>query len=200
MNQYEAMFLFDPTFGSTLEKCEEEIRRLMDRAEAEIIICKKWDERRLAYKIKGRKRGVYVIVFFNAPPGNIVKLERDSKLAENVLRMLVLRAEGMSAESMEKASNSGSGSQVTPSGDGAPSKEKTEDKPAASGESKPADAAAKDGVAKDGAAKDATAKDSAAKETAATDGAATDSTASASPSDGEQPATANSTGDSTETK
>ena len=29
MNQYEAMFLFDPTFGNTFENCEKEIRRLI---------------------------------------------------------------------------------------------------------------------------------------------------------------------------
>ena len=28
MNQYEAMFLFDPTFGSSFEDCEAEVRRL----------------------------------------------------------------------------------------------------------------------------------------------------------------------------
>ena len=67
MNQYEAMFLFDPTFGGSFENCETEIRRLMTRAEAEILLCRRWDERRLAYKIKGRKRGVYVLVFFKAP-------------------------------------------------------------------------------------------------------------------------------------
>ena len=58
MNQYEAMFLFDPTFGSSFENCEREIQRLLERADAEIVFCRTWDERRLAYKIKGRKRCV----------------------------------------------------------------------------------------------------------------------------------------------
>lgn len=103
MKQYEAMFLFDPTFGSSFEQCEAEIRRLLERAEAEILICRKWEERRLAYRIKGRKRGVYVLVFFKASPEKITPLERDAKLSESILRLLVLRAETMTLEAMEAA-------------------------------------------------------------------------------------------------
>lgn len=102
MNQYEAMFLFDPTFGNNAEDCETEIRRLMDRADAEILFCKKWDERRLAYRIKGRKRGVYMLVYFKAPTSNITPMERDAQLSEHILRLLVLRAEGVTMEMMER--------------------------------------------------------------------------------------------------
>lgn len=103
MNQYEAMFLFDPTFGATFENCETEIRRLMSRAEAEILLCQRWDERRLAYKIKGRKRGVYVLVYFKAPADKITPLERDAQLSEQILRLLVLRADGLTLEMMQQA-------------------------------------------------------------------------------------------------
>jgi ribosomal protein S6 len=96
------MFLFDPTFGNSFEKCESEIRRLMERAQAEVLYCRKWDERRLAFRIKGRKRGVYVLVHFKAPPDRIVPLERDAKLAEHILRVLVTRAEGVTPEQMER--------------------------------------------------------------------------------------------------
>lgn len=107
MMQYEAMFLFDPTFGASYENCEGEIRRLIvDRAGGEIEFCRKWDERRLAYKVKGRKRGVYVLVYFKAPPEKISPLERDAELNENILRVLVLTANGMTAELMEKAASS----------------------------------------------------------------------------------------------
>lgn len=104
MNQYEAMYLFDPTFGGTQENCETEIRRIMGRAEAEMVFCKRWDERRLAFKVKGRKRGVYVLTFFNAHPSKITGIERDVALSENVLRVLVLRADGITPAMMEIAS------------------------------------------------------------------------------------------------
>ena len=103
MNQYEGMFLFDPTFGGTFENCEKEIKRLIDRAGGEIILCRKWDERRLAYRIEGRKRGVYALTYFKAPPDKIRGLERDVKLSEDVLRVLVLSAKDVTPEAMERA-------------------------------------------------------------------------------------------------
>lgn len=103
MNLYEAMFLFDPTFGATFENCEAVVRRLMDRAEAEILFCRKWDERRLAYRIKGRKRGVYVLVLFKAPANRIKPLERDAQINEEILRLLILRAEGVTPEALEQS-------------------------------------------------------------------------------------------------
>ena len=103
MNQYEAMFLLDPTFGASFDDCETEIRRLMERADGELVFCKKWDERRLAYKVKGRKRGVYVLTYFNGHPERIAGIERDVKISENVLRVLILRADGVTQDMMERA-------------------------------------------------------------------------------------------------
>ena len=105
MNQYEAMFLIDPNFGASFEACEGEVKRLADRAEAEILFCRKWDERRLAYRIKGRKRGVYILVYFKAAPDKISPLHRDVQISEDVLRVLVLRADGVTEEMMERAAN-----------------------------------------------------------------------------------------------
>ncbi len=103
LRQYEGMFVFDPTFGSSFDNCEREIRRLLERAEGEILVCRKWDDRRLAYRIDGRKRGVYVLVYFRAPPGRIRPLERDAQLSEHLLRLLVLQADGVTREAMESA-------------------------------------------------------------------------------------------------
>lgn len=103
MNQYEGMFLFDPTFAATFENCEQEIRRLMDRIGAELLFCKLWDERRLAFRIKGRKRGAYVLTYFKCDPSKIAELEGDARLSEQLLRLLVLRAEGYGEEQFERS-------------------------------------------------------------------------------------------------
>ena len=101
MNQYDGMFLFDPTFATEFANVEQEVKRLMERIDGEIVLMRKWDERKLAYDIAKRKRGCYVLVYFKAPVSNITALERDARLSEHVLRLLVLKAEGLSAERME---------------------------------------------------------------------------------------------------
>lgn len=126
LRQYEGMFVFDPTFGSSFDNCEREIQRLLERAEGEILVCRKWDERRLAYRIDGRKRGVYVLVYFRAPPSKIRPLERDAQLSEPLLRLLVLQAEGVTRAAMERAvrTQAESGAERT-----APEKAATRDEP-----------------------------------------------------------------------
>jgi len=88
---YEAMFLFDPSMATQWEAVESEIGRIMQRAHAEMIGIKKWDERRLAYEIKHRKRGCYALTYFKAPHDSISGIERDARLSEMILRALVLR-------------------------------------------------------------------------------------------------------------
>jgi len=127
LNQYEAMFLFDPTSGASFESCETEIRRLMGRAEAELVFCRKWDDRRLAYRIKGRKRGVYVLTYFKAKPERIAALERDARLSEDILRVLVLRADDVTPEAMEQAMLLGS---AQANGDEGPSERRRESRSA----------------------------------------------------------------------
>ena len=102
LNQYEAMFLFDPTFATDFAKAKEEVERVMQRAEAEIVFLEKWEERKLAYEIKGRKRGCYVLTYFKCDSDKIVGIERDAQLSEPILRILVKTAEGVTPEHIAK--------------------------------------------------------------------------------------------------
>lgn len=99
---YEAMFLFDPLTGNNNKKVQSVIQRLLDRIDGELILIKKWDERKLAYEIKKQKRGVYWLVFFKAPPANIERLERDIQIDENVLRALVIRHDKLTEDKIKQ--------------------------------------------------------------------------------------------------
>jgi ribosomal protein S6 len=100
---YEAMFLMDPALATDWPAAEAEIKRILDRAEARLLGMKNWDERKLAYSMGTHKRGLYVLTYFEAPVDRIAGLERDVQLSEKMLRVLVLRREGMSAEAIQKA-------------------------------------------------------------------------------------------------
>ena len=103
LNNYEAMFLFDPGAATDWEAVRKEIDRLMERARAQVIACAKWDECRLAYEIRGRRRGLYVLTYFKAEPDAISGLERDAVLSELILRLLVLRVDHMTEQEMKEA-------------------------------------------------------------------------------------------------
>jgi small subunit ribosomal protein S6 len=96
------MFLFDPAVATNFEAAQTEMNRLMERAGARVITCNKWDERRLAYEIKGRKRGLYVLTYFEVETGKIRDLERDVQLSDAVLRCLLVKADHLTEDEMKE--------------------------------------------------------------------------------------------------
>lgn len=99
---YEGMFLMNPAVVPEWTDAEAEIRRLLDRAGAKILGLKRWDDRKLAYEIGSHKRATYGLVFFEAGGDKIGPLERDAQISEAILRVLVLRTEGMDQEKIDK--------------------------------------------------------------------------------------------------
>ncbi len=102
MRKYEGMFLFDPAVATDWEAVQGELERLMKRAEARVIVMQRWDERRLAYEIRGRKRAVYALTYFEADPSKIGPLERDVQISEAILRCLVLKADHLTEDEMKE--------------------------------------------------------------------------------------------------
>jgi ribosomal protein S6 len=100
---YEGMFLFPQSAIGDMNEASDHIHSLLDRANAEIVSFSKWDDRRLAYEIKGNKRGVYFLCFFRCDPTKIASLERDCNLSESLLRFLVTKADHINMEDIEAA-------------------------------------------------------------------------------------------------
>ena len=103
LNTYEGMFLFSHTISGNLQGAVDHLKDLLNRAQAEVISLRKWEERRLAYEIRGTKRGIYFLVYFRALPTAMAGLERDCNLSEQLLRSLIIRADHIEPEIMAAA-------------------------------------------------------------------------------------------------
>ena len=99
---YEAMFLVETNIASDWEAAKGMIQKTMDRANAQLLVRRLWDERRLAYPISKHKRATYVLCYFRAPGSAIGGIERDVQLSEHLLRVLILRADHVTDEELEK--------------------------------------------------------------------------------------------------
>jgi small subunit ribosomal protein S6 len=89
--QYEAVYIFD----SALEEAAiaEKLTRfhgLIPQSSGEPIKVNHWGKRTLAYPIKKRDTGYYVVANFEAAPAQLPEFERAIKLDEGVLRHLVV--------------------------------------------------------------------------------------------------------------
>ena len=100
--QYEAMFLLNAGYASgNWEAAKAEVEHILHRANAEILHLRKWDERRLAFQIKSNKRGTYVLAFFRCDGPKVAGIERDVALSENILRVLVIKADHLAIKDIE---------------------------------------------------------------------------------------------------
>ena len=100
-NQYEGMFLFGAAAATEAQAAEAHVRRFIEAHGGNILVLKKWDERKLAYEINGNKRGIYYLSLFTAPPAAVAQIERDVKLSEDILRVMILKAEHLTVEEIQ---------------------------------------------------------------------------------------------------
>jgi small subunit ribosomal protein S6 len=100
---YEGMFLIDSALAdSNWDAVNNTIKTILEKAEAEIVSIKKWDDRKLAYEIRGKSRGTYILCYFRADVGKIRDIEKAVQLSEQIIRVLILNAEQMTPEDMNK--------------------------------------------------------------------------------------------------
>jgi small subunit ribosomal protein S6 len=98
---YEGLFLFGAAATVDSESSVKSIGDLVQKHGGEILLLKKWDERKLAYEVKKNKRGLYVSCFFKAPGAAVDKITRDVNLSETILRVLITEAEHLTLDEMK---------------------------------------------------------------------------------------------------
>lgn len=102
---YEGMFLIDSNLAvKDWTGLETHILDILKKHHAEVLYSERWPDRRLAYDIKGVKKGTYYLTYFNAPAQAIKDIERDVQLSERILRLLIIQEDGLDRE-MERRRN-----------------------------------------------------------------------------------------------
>ncbi len=89
---YEGMFLLDSNrYGRDPEGVAGQVPGMIREAGGEVLVSRMWEERRLAFSIKGRRKGTYWLTYFRMDGRNLVDLKRKSQLNDNVLRVLFIK-------------------------------------------------------------------------------------------------------------
>lgn len=97
---YEGMFLVDSAQAADWDATKTIIENVLKKADAEIVEMKKWDDRRLAYEINGKGRATYILSYFKVDGEKIQDIEKSAQLSEQIMRVLILSTEQMTAEDM----------------------------------------------------------------------------------------------------
>lgn len=100
-NTYECMFLLDTNkVSGDVNAAAQQLHGILEKNQAEVLASRSWDERRLAYPVKGHKKGLYYLIYFRTDGKNLVNIEHDLSLNEMVLRSLVIRIDPKIQETM----------------------------------------------------------------------------------------------------
>jgi ribosomal protein S6 len=112
---YEGMFLLDnQVVRADWRQAKAMVTDLLAKNGAKVLCARRWDERKLAYPIRGRTRGTYLLAYFEITGTSLNGMRRDFELDERVLRYLMLKVDAIPAGEMEKAAEEGADGYVVP--------------------------------------------------------------------------------------
>ncbi len=90
-NVYEGLFIFDANRYARDHDLPKIVEKWIADAGGEILVSRLWEERRLAYAIKGHRKGTYWLIYFKTDSQSIKALNRLCEIDDNVLRHMVLK-------------------------------------------------------------------------------------------------------------
>ena len=101
MAVYEGMFILEPgRYARDPGAGTQQIADLIGQQGGTVLAARLWDERKLAYPIKGHKKGVYWLTYFKMPGDGLTTLERQCEINDDILRKLVLRVDDRIADAL----------------------------------------------------------------------------------------------------
>jgi small subunit ribosomal protein S6 len=100
-NVYEGMYILDSNrYGRDPEAVSGQIQEMVEKAGGEMLVHRLWEERRLAYPIKGQRKGTYWLTYFRLDSSQLATIRRQCQLNENILRMLFLKVDPRIVEAL----------------------------------------------------------------------------------------------------
>lgn len=103
MRKYETIIVIDSLLKlEEIEGIINKYERFISANGGQVETIDRWGKRRLAYEIKKRQYGFYVLIRFNAPPAMIKQLDREYRLNEFLLRTMTTLMEKRALKALAK--------------------------------------------------------------------------------------------------
>jgi small subunit ribosomal protein S6 len=91
INVYETMLIFDSNkYAQDPAGVSGAVVELITKLGGEILVSRLWNETKLAYPIKGHRKGTYWLMYYKLTSTDQTKINRELRINESVLRSLTL--------------------------------------------------------------------------------------------------------------
>lgn len=99
---YECMFLLNnDAVREGWREAKAGVSTLIEKHGGRVHASRRWDERKLAYPIRGRRRATFLLAHCEIPPTSASELRRDLDISEVVLRYLMTSVESVPPAELE---------------------------------------------------------------------------------------------------
>ena len=93
-NVYEGMVILNANrYGRDPEAMAGQVPDMVKEAGGEILVSRLWEERRLAYPIKGQRKGTYWLTYFRLDSEKLAAIQHKCRLEDTILRALFLKVD-----------------------------------------------------------------------------------------------------------
>lgn len=107
-NVYEGLFILDSDlYARNPDEISGQIDKFIDQFEGEVLVSRLWEERKLAYPIKGHRRGTYWLAYFKLDATKVKELNRQCQISEGILRFLFLKIDPRLVETLVEHAKAG---------------------------------------------------------------------------------------------
>ncbi len=94
MRKYETFFIVDPDLpDETNSAVDTKVQSIVTANGGEVLTYSPWGKRKLAYPIRKRTRGLYVLMEYSGEADMVAELERNLRIDERVLKFITVKLE-----------------------------------------------------------------------------------------------------------
>jgi small subunit ribosomal protein S6 len=100
-NVYECLFILDSNrYARDPGGVSGGIAQMVDKLDGSMLASRLWNEQKLAYTIRGQRKGTYWLTYFRLSSDRLTEFNRACQLNDHVLRNLTLKVEPRLVEAL----------------------------------------------------------------------------------------------------
>ncbi len=92
MRKYETIFILDPDLEEEqAQSAIEKVKGIITQTNGDILKVEDWGKRKLAYYVKKKAKGHFILIHFSGTPALLSELERNFRVMDAVIKFQSVR-------------------------------------------------------------------------------------------------------------